>query len=747
MGRLKTITRRSFLIGSVAVAGGVAFGAYVVAKPHDNPLLAGLGDGEAAITPYVRIDADGVTLITPRADKGQGAYSVQAALIAEELDVELDQVRIDPGPPSPAYWNQALADEAAAFIAPGDGIGNQAAYGVLSAVMKTIGMQVTGGSTTVPDGFVKLRQAGAVARETLKLAAAEKSGIAASELRTEAGKVLLPDGSSLSYVELAPFAANIEPPQQVALRDPSEWRLIGKPMRRVDIVAKSTGTLDYGIDHKIDGMVHATVVLNPAQTGAMNSFDATEALTMRGVKNVVEITGGVGVIADNTWRAFQAGQKVKFDWAPAPFPATMDEHWQALSDSFVEASQDSRQRDDGDVEISFAETGGLVSAEYRAPYLAHAPLEPISAIVRIDDDGAEVWTGTQIPRFIQNNVGKIAGIDPEKVIVHALYMGGSFGHRLEDEVVKQAAEIAVQMKGTPVKLTYSREQDMTHDFTRQIAMARMRGVVRNGQVETYDLGIAMPSVIGSQMGRQGLSIPGPDSQIVAGAWDQPFAIPNQRVTGYRAPELAPISSWRSVGASSNGFFYNAGLDELIHAAGADPLAERIRLCNKDEARKVLEAVAEMSGWDGVLGDGRGRGIALTQSFGVHCAEVIEVTSTDAGIKIDKVYVAAEVGTVIDPVNFDNLVKGGVIFALGHAMNCEITYTDGIADQDNYHAFEGMRMYQCPQIEVRGLENGNRVLGIGEPPVPPAAAALAGAIFAATGLRLREMPFNKHIDFV
>ncbi|PHP66060.1 isoquinoline 1-oxidoreductase [Zhengella mangrovi] len=746
MGRIATITRRTLLVGAVAVAGGVAFGTWRYRTPYANPLLDGLGEREAAITPYVRIDADGVTLITPRADKGQGVYHVQAALLAEELDVDLDQVRVDPGPPSKAYWNTALAEEAADFMVPSAGMMQEAATVGLSAVMKFIGLQITGGSTTVPDQFEKLRRAGAVARETLKAAAAKQAGVSVARLKTERGEVILPDGSRVTYVELAPIAATIEPVNDVALRDPSQWRLIGKPMQRIDMVAKCTGTQVYGIDESIDGMVHATVLLNPAQRGPINGFDASAAGKMRGVKAVVPVTGGVGIVADNTWRAFQAAKAVKADWGKTAFPDTMDGHWKALADSFVSDRQDSRNRDDGNVETAIAESAP-VEAEYRAPYLAHAPLEPISAIVRVGDDGVDVWTGTQIPRFTQANVAKITGVDSEKVRVHVYMMGGSFGHRLEDEVVKQAAEIAVQMKGTPVKLTYSREQDMTHDFPRQIAMARLRGTVKDGKVETMDLGIAMPSVMASQMSRQGLSTAGPDNQIVAGAWDQPFAIPNQRITGYRTPDLAPISSWRSVGASSNGFFYNAALDELVEAAGADPMQERLRLCNDPLARKVLEAVAGMSNWTSARpGEKRGRGVALTKSFGVHCAEVVEVTDTPNGIRIDKAWVAAEVGTVVDPVNFDNLVKGGVIFGLAHAMNCEITYTGGIADQTNFHAFEGLRFYQCPEIEVRGLENGSRVHGIGEPPVPPAAPALAGAIFAATGTRLREMPFNKFVDF-
>ena len=746
MSRARTFARRTLLVGSAAIAGGVAFGVYWYRRPMDNPLLDGLGDGEAALTPYVRITGDGITLITPRTDMGQGAYSVQAALIAEELDVELDQVSVDPGPPDPAYYNTALSEEGAPFRPTDDGMLADSARTLMDVLMKGLGMQITGGSTTVPDGWRKLREAGAVARETLKQAAAERTGLPRGRLRTAGGAVLLPDGASLPYTQLAAAAAGLAPVRDVTLRPPEAWRLVGKPMRRLDIVAKSTGTLDYGIDLEVDGMVHATVRRNPRQGGVLERFDAAEAAKMRGVLKVVPVSGGVGVIADNTWRAFRAARAIDCDWGPAPYPSEMDGHWQALSDSYTEERIDSRKRDEGDVKAAL-DGADAIDAEYRAPYLAHAPLEPISALVRITDTRADVWTGTQIPRFVQNNVAALAGLKPENVHVHVQYVGGSFGHRLEDEVVKQATELALAMKGTPVKLTYSREEDMTHDFPRQIAMGRMRGAVADGKVDALDLGIAMPSVIASQMGRQGLPAPGPDLQIVAGAWEQPYAIPHYRVTGYRTPELAPVSSWRSVGASSNAFFHESALDELVHAAGADPLEERIRLMWHEDSRKVLEAVAEMSGWGGETGEHSGRGVAFCMSFGAAVAEVCEVSVIEDAIRIEKIWVAAEVGRVVDPINFDNLVKGGVIWGLGHAMNCQITYSDGMAEQDNFHAYSGMRLYQCPEIMVRGLENGEKVRGIGEPPVPPAAPALANAIFAATGRRIREMPFDKHVEFV
>lgn len=315
MSRIGKIARRTFLVGSAAVVGGVAFGYYAYKRPISNPLLNDLAEGEAALTPYVKIDGAGITLITPRADSGQGAYHVQAALIAEELDVELDQVSVDPGMPDAAYYNTALSAEAAPFRSTDDGFAADTTRGIMDAMMKFLGMQITGGSTTVPDSFEKLRLAGAVARETLKAAAAQQTGANVADLKTEKGAVLLPGGGSLAYTELAATAAAMDPVNDVVLRDPSTWRLVGKEMERVDILAKSTGTQRYGIDFEVEGMVHASVRTSPRR-GMMNGFDAETAREMRGVIDVVQVTDGVAVVADNTWRAIQAVNAIDVDWGP-----------------------------------------------------------------------------------------------------------------------------------------------------------------------------------------------------------------------------------------------------------------------------------------------------------------------------------------------------------------------------------------------------------------------------------------------
>jgi isoquinoline 1-oxidoreductase subunit beta len=723
------------------------FGIYLVRKPQPNPLREGLKPGGAALSPWVRIDQEAVTLITPHVDLGQGACSLQALLIAEELDIDFGQFRVEPGTPAPAYYNRALASEQVPFLSHDTGLPAEAMRGALGGLFKVMGVMVTGGSSTVPDSFDKLREAGAVARETLKLAASRKSGVPVEQLKTAHGAVQLPDGKELKYTELAELAATLQPAGHVTLREPSQWRLIGKPMQRLDIVAKSTGTQRYGLDLVVEGMVHAAVKVNPRQGGQLIRYDDAKAKSLRGVKRIVPVTNGVAVVADNTWRAFQAAKAIECEWGPAPYPAEMEGHWSAVAASFTPERLDKEWRHDGNVEQALAQ-GQVIQAEYRAPYVAHQPLEPLNAIVKVGADGVDVWAAHQMPRFVQQKVAAATGHQPEQVRFHQQFAGGSFGHRLEFENVTLCAEIARQMPGTPVKLTYSREEDFAHDFPRQIGMARGKGVVKDGKVETCDLQIATVSSSASQSARLGQARPpGPDGQIASGAWNQPFAIPNFRLRAYKVPELAPTSSWRSVGASSQGFFASAWLDELIDAAGADPLQERLRLCNHEVSRKVLEAVGQMSNWGAKLEPGRGRGLAFVESFGVPVAEVVEVTKTDKGIRIDKVFVALDVGRVVDPVNFDNHVKGAVVWGLGHAMNCEITYADGMAQQTNFSRHPGMRLDQCPQIVVRGLENAAQIRGVGEPPVPPAAPALAAAIFAVTGKRLREMPFSRFVEFV
>ncbi|CTQ48502.1 xanthine dehydrogenase family protein molybdopterin-binding subunit [Jannaschia donghaensis] len=743
MASVGKIARRSFLIGSAAVAGGVAFGVYAWRKPVDNPLLADLPEGATTLNPYVMIDADGVTLITPRSDVGQGAVSIQTYLLAEELDVDPQTVRTSFGPASGAYYNGKVAAEGMPFAAWNDGLVSRVGRSAAGPAAKFLGLHITGGSTTVPDMYDRLRAAGATARETLKQAAANRYAFVRADLRTEGGAVILPTGDAVPYADLAQEAAALDP-IEVAPRAAEGWKWLGKNMRRTDMVAKSTGTFRYGGDLVLDDMIHATVVTNPAMDGGVVSVDDAAARAMRGVEDVVPITDGFAVLADNTWRAMAAARALAIEWdVPTGRPADSDAMWEAHTAAFIDDAQDSRFADDGDVD---AAPGDLVTAEYRAPFLHHAPLEPANATVLYTEGGTQVWTATQVPIFVRDAVAAITGQDADLVQVHNQPSGGSFGHRLDYLWVQQAAEIAVQVPGRPVRLTLSREQDMTHGFLRPMAIARGRGTVDDGQVRSLDLSIAAHSVTESQIGRAGLPAVGPDVAIVAAAWDAPYAIPDRRITGYRVPAGVGVSSWRSVGASHNGFFIESLLDELIAEAGADPVAERLRLLHDDASRGVLEAVADMASWNGPLGDGKGRGVAFTIAFGVPCAQIIEVSDTEAGIRLDKLWIAADVGQVLDPVNLESQLSGGALFGLGHAMHAEVTFDNHRIQQTNYHEYESMRLWQTPQVEVRTLETLPTIRGAGEPGLPPAAPALANAIFAATGTRLRDMPFAKSVRF-
>lgn len=746
MGKVATIARRTFLIGSAAVAGGVAFGVYKFKKDAPNPLLDDLPQGATALTPYVRIDTHGVTLIAPRAEMGQGIHTTLAALVAEELDVAWDSIRVEHGPLGAAYYNRALVEHNVPFSDLDQSTAAEGMRGAMRVMAKMLPLQITGGSSNVADLFERMRVAGAAARFALVAAAAQKFSLPADQLKTNNGSVVAPDGKRLTYSELAVTAASIELPAHPTLKPREQWRYLGKSLPRVDMVAKCTGTAAFSIDVHLPEIVFATVRMNPAKGAALAKYDASAAKAMRGVLKVIELPGGIAVIANNTWRAFQAVQAVQCDWAEPSYPGNTQAMMDSVVASIADNNQDSRLRNDGDVDKALASAGGI-EAEYRVPFLAHATMEPMNAVAVLKNGKLDIWAGLQNPTSARELAAQAAGLDAAQVNVHVMMMGGGFGRRLEADFVVQAALLAVAMAGKPVKMTWRREEDMAQDFYRPAAVAKLRGTTAEKQVSALDVRVSSLSVVESNLGRLGLPALGPDAKIVEGVYDQPYGITNYRATGYRTPAGRPVSYTRSVGNSYNAFFIESFMDELATQASADPLDMRLKQLTHEPSRQVLKAVASMSGWGQPLAAGRGRGVAFHLCRGVPVAQVVEITVTKDGVKIDKVFVALDVGTALDPRNIEAQQQSGVIFGLSAALYGEITFLKGAAEQSNFHDYSVLRMRQAPQIAVKVLESGGSIRGVGETGVPPVAPALANAIFQATGKRIRELPLRKHISFV
>jgi isoquinoline 1-oxidoreductase subunit beta len=452
----------------------------------------------------------------------------------------------------------------------------------------------------------------------------------------------------------------------------------------------------------------------------------------------------VAVLADTTWTAFKAAELIRFDWAPATYPADSVAQDATLQDAFANP-QDNRPRDDGDVTAALAR-GVTLQAGYSVPYLAHATMEPMTAAAWLTEDRLRLWTGTQLPTQVLAEGAALTGLAADAVEVNTLFMGGGFGRRAEMDIVRQVIAVAKAMRGTPVLLTWTREEDMTHDAYRPMAAARLRARLDGGRVEAFDLALAAPAVMESQAGRLGFPAPGPDAPLVQGAWEQPYGFAHYRVTGHRVPAGVPVGSWRSVGASQNAFFHESAVDELAHLAGADPLAFRLSQITHAPSRAVLETVGEASGWGNPLPAGRARGLAFCLSFGVPCAQVIEVEMTQKGIRLTRAHAAVDVGIALDPRNIEAQVQGGMIYGLSAAISGEITFANGAVEQTNFWDYEPLRLDRCPDISVQVLENGSRIRGIGEPGTPPAAPALANAIFALTGVRHRGLPLARSVNF-
>ncbi|PWQ95751.1 xanthine dehydrogenase family protein molybdopterin-binding subunit [Leucothrix arctica] len=753
MSTLGKITRRTFLVASAAIVGGVVFGTYKYKQALPNPLLDGDDAAQpdfATLNPYLKIDQEGVTVITPRAEMGQGIQSTLAMLVAEELDLDWKTIKTEHGPASNSYYVGIMMEAMAAHMYDHSDKAN--VFRDLTQIpSKFLGMQITGGSMSTPDGFVKMRSAGASARLALTLAAAQQWNVKATTLKTEDGYVINPaNGEKLAYTALAVKAAAIEAPAEPPLRDPSQWRYIGKSVPRIDIPAKTDGTAEFAIDVKQLDMLHATVKMSPRFGAGIKSSDTSKAESMAGVEKIITLDdNGFGVVANNTWRAFKAADAIEVEWNEPSYPKDQEGIFKIYEDSFS-AKPNGSFDEKGDVELVFADAGEQVQAEYRVPYLAHATMEPMTAVAQVKDDRIDIWTGSQAPTAFRDAIIALSGLAAEQIHIHTTFLGGGFGRRFETDFITSAYKIAKQMDGKPVKVTWSREEDMRHDVYRPAAIARFRGVMGDKKPRALDVQIASPSIMKSMSKRSPTPALGADPLVAEGTAGQPDAIENVRIRTY-TPELdIPVGFWRSVGASYNGFLHESFMDEMAESKGLDPIEMRLEMFGDlaPTGNKVVEKVAEMAAWTGRKGaNGGGRGFAYTLAFGAHTAQIIDVSMTDRGIKIDKIYCAVDVGTAIDPRNIEAQIQSGIIFGLTSAMSGEITFENGEVVQSNFHDYPAMRIHQVPDIEVVIMENNPRITGVGEPGTPPSIPALANAIFAATGKRIRELPLNKHVDFV
>jgi isoquinoline 1-oxidoreductase subunit beta len=623
---------------------------------------------------------------------------------------------------------------------------------ILAAVPKIFSLQITGGSTGAIGGFVQMRLAGAGAREALKAAAARRLGVSPDTLKTDGGKVI--GAQTFTYAELAEEAATMVP-ADVTLRDPSTWRYIGKAMPRLDMEAKSTGTETFGIDIALPGMKFATVRMNPRRGGAMTSFNPDAALAMPGVDQVIGLGTGIAVVASNTWTAMQAAQAVEIEWGPADYPADTAGMMARIEAAFS-TEPNSRLRDDGNVEAELAkgsDSGPVIEAEYRIPFLAHSAMEPLNATAWVKPDGTvEVWCGNQAPIMTRDAVASALRINSGKVTLHTPVMGGGFGGRTDPVPAVLAARVAAALPGTPVKVTWSREEDMTQDFYRPAAIARLSGRVEGGKATALWGRIAAPSAAQNALSRLvGFAPPGPDRGTVEGGFDQPYGLPNYRYDGHLADLTVPLGFWRSVGNSMNAFFLESFIDELALAASADPLQFRLDLMQGTHAPSalLLETVRDMSGWENLKRPGFGRGVAFCYSFGTPCAQVIEVQDTPAGIRLTRAWIACDPGLAMDPSIIEAQMTGGMVYGLTAAVQGAITFADQQVVEQNFPDYDALRMHTTPAFEVKILQNNGafgHIGGVGEPGTPPAAPALANALFDLTGTRARQLPLNRTFTF-
>ena len=704
-------SRRRFVLGTGA---GLALG---FALP--GAALASTAAPAARFAPnaWLRIAADGaVTVICGSAEMGQGVHTAIPMMVAEELDADWKTVRVEQAPVDQAYNNPAF------------------------------GMQATGGSTTVRGHWQVVREAGAAARAMLVAAAAQQWQVAPAQCRTAEGQVIHPDGRQrLSYGALAEAAGKLTPPKTVTLKDPKDFRIMGQPLKRLDTAAKVDGSAKYGIDAQVPGMLVAVMARAPQPGAKAVRVDDTQAKAVKGVKSVITLPSGVAVLASGYWAAKKGRDALVVEWDLGDKRGLSTERVRSLLTEGANAAH----ANDGAVALAagqadegLARAARRVAATYEAPYLAHACMEPLNCTAWVRGDEVEIWAGTQSQGPAQGILSQVASVQPAKVKIHTMMLGGGFGRRFAPDFVIDATLLS-KISGAPVKLIYTREDDMAAGFYRPASVVRFEGGLdAGGRLVALKGGVGSPSIMA---GSGFMQIPpsGVDAFAMEGINDHPYDIPNQRLAYGRREPGPQVWFWRSVGHSQNTFFIESFIDELAAEAKQDPYEFRRALLGKQPRYKgVLEAAAQKAGWGSALPAGVHRGIALSQSFGSYVAEVAEVSVADDGTpRVHRVVAAVDCGQVVNPEIIRRQIEGSIVYGLTAALYGRITFKDGRVEQGNFHDYPLMRMNEMPRVEVHILPSTEAPGGIGEPGTPPIAPAVANAIFAATGKRLRALPFD------
>lgn len=742
--------RRAAIVGGFLGAGVLGVG-FWFARERDrlgHRRLFNLKPGEMGLSGWVKIARDGsVTVAVPRAEMGQGIQTALAMLVAEEMDARWDQMRVEEPPEDAVYRNVDILVDGLPFSPEETGTIVDVAQWMAGKAGGVLGVNATGGSTSTRDAWQPMRVAGAVARDLLLRAASRKASLPVDQLTVVDGEVRKLDGTKVAtFGELVDQVEDLAVRPPPPLKTPSQFKLIGKPLPRLDVPAKVAGTATFGTDVRLPGMLYAAVRNAPTFGGEAQSFTLKQGALPKGIADVVIVPGGIAVIGTSWWQAnrfLEDGLDVA--WRPGPDPKVDSANLWKRYEGLLSDGKPALTRTSGSV-IKPAQIQ-VLTATYRAPYLAHAPMEPMNCTALVGENGVEIWMPNQSPTLMRMVAGRTADVPLRDVTVHTTFLGGGFGRRAEVDLVRQAVTCATFVRGKPIQVLWSREEDIRHDYYRPMALARWRAELDSSGQTPKLSSVAKRQVAQSptdQFPARVLGFPAQGQPEGNAVENPPYAFPSYRLEAIVADVSVPVGFWRSVGHSHSAFFDESFVDEIAAALKKDPVEfRRELLAGKPRHLRVLEAVAKEAGWGSPLPAGSGRGVALRASFGSIVAQIAEVAVADGKtLQVKRVTCAIDCGPVVNPAIVRAQMESGIVYGLSAALYGEITLADGAVEQSNFTDYDAVRLADSPEMSVHLVDGGSSFVGgVGEPGTPPIAPAVANAIFAATGKRLRDLPLR------